>query len=195
MKIFTVRHGQTFWNVEGRLQGHTDIALNEVGLSQAEKLSLRLAEEKIDIIYTSTLVRASKTAEIINSRHNVEIIPATELMEICCGIFEGRIVSEVADELAYYRETDQVIPGGEDIYEYSAKIGALLDKIISGNHQNIVIVGHAFTIRAIICNLLKVPINESQRFRTENTAIHCFERDADGVFTMVIENDTSHLGE
>ena len=74
MKIFTVRHGQTNWNIERRLQGHTDTPLNAEGLAQAEKVAKRLSSEKVDAIYTSDLSRAFKTAEAINQHHNAKII-------------------------------------------------------------------------------------------------------------------------
>jgi len=85
MKIFTVRHGQTDWNLQRRLQGHTDIPLNETGLEQARRIGLRLSAEKIDAIYTSDLIRAEKTAEAINGHHNAEIFTTTALREASLG--------------------------------------------------------------------------------------------------------------
>ena len=86
MKIFTVRHGQTHWNTEGRIQGHMDIPLDEAGLAQAEKLGIRLAGKKVDIVYSSDLARAAKTAEIINRHHNAEFVTTSALREASFGI-------------------------------------------------------------------------------------------------------------
>jgi len=193
MKIFTVRHGQTDWNPIGRIQGHTDRPLNDVGVDQAHQLGLRLANETVDIIYTSDLQRAAKTAEAINAHHNVELIRTPELREINFGIYEGRIYSEIAHEMNHHHSLRQPFPGGDCIFENFRKMHAYLDKIVAGLHQNIIIVGHFGTVRAAICYFLQIPTEERDRFHIDNTAVHCFERGTDGKFVMTLENDTSHL--
>jgi len=189
MKIFTVRHGQTVWNVEGRLQGHTDIPLDEVGLEQAQKIANRLAGEKIDIIYTSDLQRAAKTAETINIHHNVEVIPTARLRESSFGIYEGRILEEV------YHEIDWNHPDGsnENVQQKFHRIHSFLEEITTKPHESIVIVGHFGSVRAAICYFLEIPMEKRRGFEIGNTAIHCFERGEDGKYRMTLENDTDHL--
>jgi broad specificity phosphatase PhoE len=193
MKIFTVRHGQTHWNTLGRIQGHTDIPLDEAGLAQAEKLGARLAGEKVDIIYSSDLARAAKTAEIINRRHNAELVLTPTLREIGFGIYEGRIYAEVADEMQRYHSLKQPVPGGENIFDYSDRIRGFLDEITAKHHRDIIIVSHNGAIRAAICYFMQIPIEERGRFYIGNTAVHCFERGEGGGFSMTLENDVSHL--
>ena len=193
MKIFTVRHGQTHWNTIGKMQGHTDIELDEIGLDQARRLGLRLADEKVDIIYTSDLARAAKTAEIINSHHNAEFVTTPALREIGFGIYEGRVYAEVGQEMNQYISQNLPVPDGECIFDYFTKIHAFLDEITAKHHRNIIVVGHHGTVRAAICYFLQIPIEERGRFHIDNTAVHCFERGEDGKFWMTLENDVSHL--
>jgi len=194
MKILTVRHGRTQWNEIGRMQGKTDIPLDDVGLDQARRLGKRLAGEKVDIIYTSDLMRAAKTAEIINSHHNVELVTTPVLQEFGFGIYEGCIYDEVAEEVYYYRSKNLPMPDGDDIFEYYDKIHRFLEEVTTRQHQNIIIVGHGGSVRAAICYFLQLPTEDRDSYmHIGNTAVHCFERTADGRFQMTLENDVSHL--
>ena len=94
MKIIITRHGQTEWNRLGKLQGQTDICLNEVGKQQAEETANQIADEKIDLIITSTLTRAKETAEIINKRFNVPIVIDDRIKERNYGKSEGITLEE-----------------------------------------------------------------------------------------------------
>ena len=87
--IYLVRHGQTDWNLEKKTQGHTDISLNDNGREQALRVSDLLRNYKIDKIYSSDLLRASETAEIINKCLNLNIILDNRLREINYGDLEG----------------------------------------------------------------------------------------------------------
>jgi len=188
MKIFTVRHGETDWNAQRRLQGHSDIPLNEMGLQQAENLGLRLAKEKIDIIYSSDLLRAANTARAIASHHNAEVVTSSRLREKSFGIYEGRLIDEV------YEDIDWDFPdGGEHVDAAFARIQGYLDEITASGYENIAIVGHYGSVTACICYFLKLPTCERMKFEVGNTAIHSFELDANGKWSMTLENDISHL--
>jgi len=197
VKITTVRHGQTLWNTERRIQGQTDIALDDVGLQQAQKLGQRLANEQIDIVYSSDLKRAAKTAEAINKHHSAEFVTTQALRETGFGILEGRLIEEIRQELDNYRTLNQAPPDGESQSDIFSRVQGFLDEVIATHHENIVIVAHHGTIRAIICYFLQIPPNSDERtaFRVGNTAIHCFERESDGKFRMTLENDILHLNE
>ena len=97
--IYFVRHGETDYNVLGIAQGQLDIPLNENGLIQAEKLSVDLKDYHFDVIYSSPLIRAKKTAEIINQYHGVEIIYDDRLKEFYAGKRQGTKSNEWTSEM------------------------------------------------------------------------------------------------
>ena len=84
-----VRHGETDWNAEGRLQGHTDRPLNESGRRQARELAERLADEQVDAVYASDLARARETAAIVGDRIGLPVVLAPDLREKDWGSWEG----------------------------------------------------------------------------------------------------------
>jgi len=186
MKITTIRHGETNWNRERKPQGSRDIELNEAGIAQAQKLAERLAAEPCDIIFTSDLLRAKKTAEIINTRHGAEFITSAQLRESSFGEFEGKTMNDPETAIAFGKFIDERAPA------YFAQVQGYLKEILSCGKENIFIVAHYGTIRAIICGLLELSIEHRSLFAVGNTAIHAFERDEHG-FRMVLENDTAHL--
>jgi broad specificity phosphatase PhoE len=96
--LLLVRHGETDWNSDGRWQGHADIPLNERGRSQAEALAEELlAEEDVDIVYSSDLARARETAEILARGLRVDVVLDPDLREIDVGSREGRTWTEIDD--------------------------------------------------------------------------------------------------
>ena len=92
--VYVVRHGETEWNAEGRVQGHTDVSLSEQGRCQAQVLGQRLAEVAFDVAYCSDLARASETARIILGDRAVPLRPTPQLREYQKGVFEGLTVHE-----------------------------------------------------------------------------------------------------
>jgi broad specificity phosphatase PhoE len=187
MRITTIRHGETDWNLERKPQGSCDTELNATGLAQAERLAKRLADEPCDIIFTSDLLRAKKTAEIINTRHGVELVASSKLRESSFGEFEGKSLRDPEVAKAFGKFIDERAPG------YFKQVQSYLSEIILCGKKDIFIVGHFGTIRAIICGLLGLHTNERSRFTIGNTAIHTFERREKGLFKMTLENDTAHL--
>ena len=192
MRITTIRHGQTQWNIEGRIQGQSDVELNDAGLAQARKAGERLAREPVDIIYTSDLSRARKTAEIINTHHGVVLVETPALREVSFGIFEGHVRAEVHAQMEHYRAAGQQYPGSEWPTGYFPRVYKFMEETIAKDHRNIFIVSHFGTIRAIICCLLKLPPERRTDFTIENAAIHVFEGGAGG-FSLIIENDYAHI--
>jgi broad specificity phosphatase PhoE len=93
--FYFLRHGQTKWNAEGRFQGHTDIALNDVGLSQAHDAATILARCPVELIVASPLIRARQTAEIVARHLGKPLLMDDALKERHFGAFEGLVVNEV----------------------------------------------------------------------------------------------------
>jgi broad specificity phosphatase PhoE len=92
--IYLARHGETDWNNEQRIQGHTDIALNQKGITQAQELAQHLKEIHFDAAFSSDLLRAKRTAEIIAEERKLVITTTELLREQCFGEFEGILIDE-----------------------------------------------------------------------------------------------------
>jgi probable phosphoglycerate mutase len=130
MKILFVRHGETDWNVLNKLQGQTDNPLNETGIRQAYALQEKIVDYNIDVIISSPLKRALKTAEIINEKLNVPLIIRKELIERGLGIYESK-TREERDVLGVDLRlaTNAKIPTVESADEISERVFGLLDDI------------------------------------------------------------------
>ena len=122
MKLLLTRHGQTDWNVAGKIQGITDIELNETGIKQAETTGEKLLNENIDVIISSPLKRARKTAEIIKGERNIPLIIDDSLKERRFGKFEGKTREEFDfDEIWNYKLNKQ--------YEDAESTGELFERV------------------------------------------------------------------
>jgi broad specificity phosphatase PhoE len=102
--LLLVRHGETDWNAEGRLQGQTDTPLNDFGRTQARALAEELVEEGLDAVYASDLARARETAEIIGGRIGLPVVLRTDLREKDWGTWEG-LTSAERDRVEFAGET------------------------------------------------------------------------------------------
>lgn len=122
MKVLLTRHGQTDWNVLGKIQGITDIELNETGIKQAQETGKKLLNYDIDYIISSPLKRAKRTAEIIGQGRNIPIIVDDGLKERAFGEFEGKTRKEFNfDEIWNYKLNKQ--------YEKAENIGKLFERV------------------------------------------------------------------
>nr|GMD99479.1 phosphoglycerate mutase-like protein 4 isoform X1 [Ipomoea batatas] len=144
-EIIVIRHGETEWNAEGRIQGHLDVELNDIGRQQAHAVADRLSREpKISVVYSSDLKRAFETAETIASSCGVlEVVKDPDLRERHLGDIQGLTVSEASQKSpnAYKamvsRRTDQEIPVSSSIpiafssalYLYSSPALPLFSKL------------------------------------------------------------------
>lgn len=155
MKFYVIRHGQTNWNKEGRIQGKTDIELNEEGIEQAKEARKILENYPIDIIVASPLKRARKTAEIINETKHVPIIFEKALEERGFGEFEGKIGKEVQDEIWCSKILDNYnlnkeYKGVETIQSLCHRVWGLLDNLKQDYaDKNVLLVIHGAVTRAI----------------------------------------------
>jgi len=132
--LLLVRHGETAWNAEHRIQGHLDIPLSTTGIQQAARLAEHLATEPIEAIYSSELVRARLTAEPVSARSGVAITVESRLRERSFGIFEGLTLDEIAarhpEGFHRWRERDPewAIEGGESGRQ-------LIDRVLEALHD------------------------------------------------------------
>ena len=132
-----VRHGETDWNRDGRIQGVADVPLSALGREQAEKLAATLGTRQIGTLYSSDLRRALETAEPLAERLGLPIQPTPALRERNFGANESRIAVEVAAEFGKEVGTrwlgpDERHPGGESMREVYERVATFLDELLEG---------------------------------------------------------------
>jgi phosphoserine phosphatase len=198
-KILYVRHGETDWNKENRIQGQSDTKLNKLGKEQAKKIAERLKNEKIDAIYTSTLSRAIETAKEINKYHKLKIQKSKELNEINFGVFEGKTWEEIEEK---YPKT--MGERKKDVYYHKFSKGENYDELwkriykkileIEKKHpkENVLIVGHGGAKITLMMNFLKKTYYEVRKYKIKNTSITIFDIEKGKVEFHTI-NDHAHL--
>jgi broad specificity phosphatase PhoE len=158
--ILLARHGETAENRERRFQGQKDVPLNEHGREQARALAERAAAEERPIValYTSPLVRARETAEIVGARIGLEPIPDDRLKEIDVGGWQDRLKDDVQrddpdDWAAFLRAGDDFrFPGGESFAEQQERVIAALVDITQRGELPALVVCHRGVIRAALAH-------------------------------------------
>lgn len=159
-ELLLIRHGETAWNAEKRLQGHLDIPLNQNGERQAQLLAASLADEKIEAVFASDLSRAKHTASPLAGAHGLGLTIERDLRERCYGAFEGLRYADIGARYpeAYAamqaREVDHRYPSGERIAEtlreFSARsVGVVTRLLKSTHHRKIAIVTHGGVLDCI----------------------------------------------
>lgn len=165
MNIFITRHGQTDWNLEHRVQGQTDIDLNETGRQQAEEVREKLLGEDLDLIICSPLKRARHTAEAINRGRNLPILYDRRIAERNFGELEGKRLEDCDFRECWYYERNVGHEGAEDIQTFFRRIYGFLDdigRIYAG--KNILLVAHGGVSIPVYCYYKGFP-EEADLFR------------------------------
>lgn len=148
--LLVARQAGTMWNDNGQFIGRQDAELSMPGLIQAERLARILADQKIDIIYTSRLGRAMDTGKVIAKYHNMRINPEAALDERGLGVLEGKNKKEIAKELRRLRRQDELIEGGESGFDFQKRVLGFIEKCLRGNvGKNILIISHEGPVKAI----------------------------------------------
>ncbi len=185
MKIYIVRHGETDWNSKRKWQGWVNTSLNDKGKGQAEKTATKLDSFEISKIYTSPLNRAMETAEIINSKINVELEEMDSLKEINFGEWEGLTLAEIREnygeafECWEDRPFEEVGFGVENVSKVQERAFKSLLDICSTNDGDVLIVSHSLWIRALVCKVLCIPLESRMTFELENAGITVIEKTED----------------
>lgn len=181
MKLYLVRHGQTAWNIEHRAQGHTDIPLDETGITQAKALREKIKNLDYDVVYSSPLKRATETAEIITNDED-KIIFDERLVERSFGNFEGKVVESWSNLVEGVDigdlSLDQISGGVETAKSILARAKDFLDDLRTKypNDTKILIVSHGGIGKAIHFNIVDydAPIDWSS-FHLENCEVAEYE--------------------
>lgn len=196
-EFWLIRHGQTNWNLEGRWQGQASYAppLNETGRAQAEAAAAQLLDgQRFGAIYSSDLLRARETAEIIAARLGLRVRLEPRLREVNLGIWEGLMGMDIAQrypaELAE-RERNPVHarpPGGETLAEVAKRVWAAADEAaLAQAGARLVIVAHGLSLATLICRARNMPLEKAYAIIPDNAhpeviAWHPFSGNSSGEF-------------
>ena len=197
--LLIVRHGETEWNAEGRIQGHTDIGLSEKGAEQARSLGQRLADRQIDVAYSSDLKRTSETAKLALGGRDITLNETPRLREYNKGIFEGMTLSEIQEkfpaEYPKYLEKDlsYAPEGGETTRDVSTRMASIFAEI-KANHldETVLVVSHGGVLRAAMVSLLGMPLEGNWSFVFGNCGLTMVDTYTDNAVLRLF-NDTSHI--
>jgi broad specificity phosphatase PhoE len=201
VRFLLVRHGETTYNAEGRIQGQTDAPLSERGRWQAERIAERLRGYQFDACYASDLSRAADTARAIMRHHPETPFEFTTLLrEIRFGVFEGKIAPEIAeaypDEYALWMENRRGFtpPGAESIPELHERAGRALAWLREQGKETALVVAHGGIFVSFMAQVLNLDLEHRYRFHFDNTSLTVIE---DGQWgpRLLLCNDASHLGD
>ncbi len=202
LRLFLVRHGQSVWNDEKRIQGQQDIPLGDEGRKQAIALGERLKGRQFQACFSSPLKRATETAELIlkASGNSIPIITLPELMERNFGDWEGKSIDDL--QLLFLNDFSQWLaahqipapPNGESMDELMKRVERGLDQILAVKEGNVLVVGHSGSIKAAICIFFRLPLSSFVRMRIDNAGLTILEIE-DGRIRLIQFNDTCHLHE
>jgi alpha-ribazole phosphatase len=200
LRIYLVRHGSTIWNAQQRIQGHTDVPLNETGLQQSRLIAQRLQDLKLDAVWSSDLLRARVTAEIIAQPHGLSVQTTPLLRERRFGDWEGLTQEEIiarGDQqlLDAYRSAvvADLPPNAEPMQSVWDRLSQALQEII-GQHTEgqVAVVGHGGSLRVILCQAMRAPLECVRHIWLDNACLNLVEFHGDRSWVRLM-NDTSHL--
>lgn len=166
--LYIMRHGITDWNIAKKLQGRTDIPLNDEGRRMAIDAGKKYADINFDICYCSPLERARETAQLFLKGRDVPIIYDDRLIEMCFGVFEGvansfKIPDCPVNVFFKNPELYKGVDGGETMEELFERTGDFLENVaypLSEEGKDILIVGHGAMNSSIVCQVKELPIEK-----------------------------------
>jgi probable phosphoglycerate mutase len=197
--LIVIRHGETAWNRERRMQGTTDTQLSDVGRAQARALGRRLAGRGFAALYASDLARARDTARTIAEHADRDIVTDPRLQERRFGIFEGLTVEEIVarypDEHVRFasRDPDYAVPGGESARSFTERcIGCLAE--IAGRHpgHEVVVVTHGLVLDSLYRAAHGLDHGARRPVPLINASVNVFGFDG-GAWRLELWGDISHL--
>jgi 2,3-bisphosphoglycerate-dependent phosphoglycerate mutase len=199
-RVLAIRHGETAWNVDTRIQGQLDIPLNETGRWQAERLAAVVAEEGIKALYSSDLLRAHQTAQAISRATGLPIVTDTGLRERGFGGFEGHTYQEIAErwpeESERWRRRDvDFRPGttGESLTMFYARCVAVSARLAAAHPgQAIALVAHGGVMDCLYRAASRLDLQAPRSWKLGNASINRLLHTPAG-FTLVGWSDTGHL--
>lgn len=186
-KVCVIRHGETDWNAERRIQGQIDIPLNETGHAQALAMTYNSTHFNFSAIYTSDLTRTIQTAEGISVREELPIIQKKELRERHYGIFQGVTKDEAPEKhpniypLYAARDLHYDFEHGESLIDFSTRVLGIFDWLVR-HHENeqIAVVSHAGVLDIMYRHATDRPLDTERDFHIPNSALNWLHHDGTG---------------
>jgi probable phosphoglycerate mutase len=198
-QLCIVRHGETAWNAEHRVQGQLDVPLNAIGLAQAQAASRVLGKEKFDAIYSSDLSRARQTAQPTANLLSMDVIADNELRERHYGIFERLTYAEVRKKFPEdYARFEAREPGydfrtGESLSAFSARSIAVLSRIVQLNAgRRVLVFTHGGVLDMLYRFVNGLPLGAPRDFGIPNAGLNRIDVTASG-WQVRAWADVAHL--
>lgn len=186
-RICFIRHGETDWNVAKRIQGHTDIPLNETGRAQALAMAFNAAHQRFHAIYSSDLTRALETARALAQREDQMVKPLPQLRERHYGVFQGITAAEGAvkypQAYAHYvaRDLEYDFGNGESLRGFAERVADGIDWLLRYHSgQTIAAVSHSGVLDVIYRRATGRPLHTPRDFVIPNCALNWFHFDGQG---------------
>jgi len=198
-RFIVVRHGETQWNVQHRIQGFADSPLTERGLAQAEAIGERLAQERFDALVASDLGRALQTAQRIARRTGHVVVPDARLRERNFGAGEGLTYAEIDRRFpGAFSRTEEMnpdfpIPGGETRRQFHQRV-MLAFEALAREHdgQRIAVVAHGGVLAAIYRVIHEIPVAHPHTIPISNASYNAIAFEADA-WSLEAWDDVAHL--
>ena len=198
-RIIVIRHGETAWNVDTRIQGHLDIPLNDTGLWQARQVAHALAGEPIAAVYTSDLQRAHATAQAVATATGAPLTTDLGLRERSFGHFQGRTFAQIEAELPddarrwRKRDPDYAPDGGESLVTLRERIARTVTALAARHvGEQVVMVAHGGVLDVLYRLATRQDIQAPRTWQLANAAINRLLWTEDGL-SLVGWADTQHL--
>ena len=200
-RIIAVRHGETTWNVDTRIQGRLDIPLNATGRQQAARMALALKDEPIAAVYASDLTRAWETAQYLGQAHGLQVTPEQGLRERGFGDFEGKTFAEIEtllpEQSQRWRTRDPHFApaGGESLLALNQRVVEATGRLAARHPGELIaLVGHGGVMDVLYRAATRQHLQAPRTWTLGNAAINRLLWTAEGL-TLVGWADTQHLEE
>ncbi len=184
-RLLMIRHGETVFNREGRLQGWLDVPLSDLGVAQAKACAEYLARSPftpVTHVYSSPLGRAEHTARAVAEAVGADLATDERLREIDVGEIAGMTWDDVADQypamMEEYRRNPAATryPGGESVFDVSDRARDLLQCVVAAHEgETVALVGHAIILKALICHVLHLEVLNHRRMTLGNASLSVAE--------------------
>jgi alpha-ribazole phosphatase len=201
-RFLLIRHGESVWNGERRIQGHRDPPLSALGRRQADRLVAALPAHltsAVAAVWTSPLRRAAETAARIGQAFGLPVVPDPDLREMSLGAWEGMTRAEIEAGFpgVYARWLDDPLAGrpdgGEELSAFAARAAGALERMRTAYPgRDLIVVSHGGVIKSLLCAILGLDVRRLFRIRQDNSALNIVEL-AGARQQVVLLNDTCHL--